>query len=340
MRKTVNLKYLFDRPRKDHPWKETFSSLNRKKLNHRRSSVLQNFEMDQKVSEDRESFMIGDPELKESDADFDTWKNSQEKYFKKHLCRAGSDTYRSVNRNNRIPDNVLKHKQLVHVTSVNKLILRLSNHTSVHERRFREITGFSFKAFQNKKSLNFDKVQELTENIGRKQDGVSDFARLILKSSAHNQPPWWACFAQDVSHCIKNKEWNLLVRKLGLGHYEKNETILIWIYPAKIAGSFYRPTVIESNCDPYHFPLTDHIEQETMPLVKNAKTGISEIVHNPVDPKYIGECRFWIGRITENIKDDVHDNVEQYRKLHWKRLKKRYSDNPGIKLWIARHNYD
>lgn len=337
----IPVKYLFDRPRSSHPWENSFFS-DRGKLEDWKLAVLNNYEMDSRVSQDREDFMFEKDASLRNDPGFDGWGRLQNNYFVGNLCQSCSDipiadTYHDANSSNRIPNWDLKNKMLVHVTSIDKYIVRIA-HTA-QNRRFKEITGLSLTDFQRKKELNLDSVRQLAANIARSDRITRDFSEFLLKSLGPTQPPWWACFAQDVSQFIRNREWDMLVRMLGLGFFESGETLLIWVYPAKILNHFYRPTTIESACNHCHFAVSVNIKHDrTMPLLTAAKGGVREILHEPIDPKYINECNFWIGVVTEQIRDDASDQIMQYRDSHWKRLIKSHSKNRNIKSWIDRHH--
>jgi hypothetical protein len=64
---------------------------------------------------------------------------------------------------------------------------------------------------------------------------------------------------------------------------------VVWVYPVRAAGPLYRPTVLEANDSPYHFPSPPGLEHGvTMPL-RTDLPACREVIHPPLRGRSVVE---------------------------------------------------
>jgi hypothetical protein len=172
---------------------------------------------------------------------------------------------------------------------------------------FRDITGLMLpqkptgttiweqEAFSQEVDKIADKVQQ------RGPDKVRELAGLLCDTLGETQPPWWACFAEEVKRFIDHGNWTSLCRALGLGHLEIGHWLLTWRYELNSAGPLYRPTVVESNKNPFHFPsLPASSYGITMPL-DETYSACREVLHPPLfGEAAINSCTGGLCKIAES----------------------------------------
>jgi hypothetical protein len=289
-----NLCFIMDRPTAKHRWQTAFQGMDNSNDVTRRA-VCGNWRMDHRVSSAREQDMLNKPSFHGNPDEEEWWKQTHE-YFSHAICLpafSGVSGLRSayteaVNANNLVALRAIPgHDQLIHVSSLNNILWRLVGaeySTAALKLNFRDITGFLLPqkpigAMTWDFSLEVDRIVDSVQQKG--PDKVCELAGLLCDSLGETQPPWWSCFAEEVKPFIDQKDWTALCRALGLGHFEKGHWVLVWRYEINSVGPLYRPTVVESNKNPFHFPsLPSSSYGVTMPL-ELAYSACREVLHPP-----------------------------------------------------------
>ena len=159
------------------------------------------------------------------------------------------------------------HDQLIHVKSLNNILWRLTGaeHASGSlSRRLRTITGQGLP--ERKTSVGVlgrqgfvDQVDVIARNVQQRgPNAVKELAGLLCEVLGNTQPPWWACFFQEVRPWLNKADWLAMCQLLGLGHLLSDSSsghwLLVWRYAVHTAYPLYRPTVVEANDNPFHCP--------------------------------------------------------------------------------------
>jgi len=346
------LSFIMDRPKATHPWQTAFQSMDNSPDPTRRA-VCGNWRMDYRISAAREQKMLNNPSFRGNPDEEEWWKQIHE-YFSHAICQPavpGASGVRSaytetVNSNNLVAPRIIPgHDQLIHISSLNNMLWRLSSAeyaTADLKLNFRDITGLMLPQKpigstiweQQAFSQEVDRIAESMQQQGLEK--VRELSGLLCDTLGETQPPWWACFAEEVKLLLDQRNWTALCRALGLGHLEKGHWILIWRYEINSTGSLYRPTVVESNKNPFHFPsLPTSSYGITMPL-DEIYSACREVLHPPLfGDVAVNACTGELGKIADSPVVD-YNNIIHLRKKHREHLGLECTDN-NDDLWLQRH---
>lgn len=344
--------FIMDRPKSTHPWLEAFQSMDGSPDLTRRA-VCSNWRMDHRISIAREQKILETPGFRDNPDEEEWWKTTH-KYFSQAIClpvspgRSGlrsayAETY---NDNNLISSrSIPNHEQLIHISSLNNILWRLAGaeySTADLKLSFRDITGLMLpqkptgSTIWEQRSFNneVDRIAERVQQQG--SDNVRTLAGLLCDTLGSTQPPWWACFAEEVKQFQNQKDWTALCKALGLGHIEVGHWLIIWKYEINSAGNMYRPTVVESNKNPFHFPSYPTSSYGiTMPL-EESYSACREVLHPPLfGEAAINACTGELGLVEDSPFVD-YNNIKQLREKHRERLASECTDT-NDNLWLQRH---
>ncbi|MBF0175155.1 MAG: hypothetical protein HQL83_17230 [Magnetococcales bacterium] len=358
--------HVFDRPRDHHPWEEAFQELLPLKGSAHYTEfslhvLSRNWGMDHRVPIEREQEMLQCPTFREK-SDGSRWKPQIVTYYQEQICRPSrlpttgttpplppSATVAPTNQTNRIQVDLPSHERLIHVASLNAILWRLNTsetgQTILFRERFRKRVGLPFpeipdngdrwQGFKSRIDDLADHLQESTEGRATIQKMAGD----LIHALGARQPPWWAGILSEASPFLERHDWTGLSRVLGLGHIEEGEWLLVWNYSVDDAGPLYRPTVVEANDSPYHFPSPPgSIFGITMPLDDKKTQGLRELLHPPlIKDRAEACCTGTLGRIDVPPVTPSVANLRQLRQDHWNRLKSTFKQDASIR-WIERHS--
>lgn len=344
--------FIMDRPKVNHPWQTAFQSMDNSPDPTRRA-VCGNWRMDHRISASREQKMLENPCFRGNPDEEEWWKQTH-KYFSHAICMPASPSASGLrsaytdtfNANNLVAARAIPgHDQLIHISSLNNILWRLASaeYASADLKlNFRDITGLMLPQKptgttiweQQAFSQEVDRIAERVQQEG--PDKARYLAGLLSDALGNNQPPWWACFAEEVKRFIDQEDWTALCRALGLGHLEIGHWLLIWKYEINSAGSLYRPTVIESNKNPFHFPSPPTSSYGiTMPL-EETYSACREVLHPPLSgDAAVKACTGELGKIADSPVVD-YNSIIRLRRKHRERLGSECTDN-NDDLWLQRH---
>lgn len=342
-----------DRPRSTHVWKAAFESMDTS-ADPTRRCVGGNWRMDHRVSVQREDKMLADSCLRGS-VDEEEWWGQMHKYFSQAICLPASlgvtgaiSAYaETFNANNLLsPRAIPGHDQLIHVASLNNMLWRLAGAeyaTADLKLDFMDITDFALPqrpmgATAWDQAEFSRQVDQIAENILLKgPDKVRELAGLLCDTLGDTQPPWWACFAEEVRSYVDDGDWTALCRALGLGHLEAGHRLMTWRYEIGLAGPLYRPTVVDSNRNPFHFPSQPSSACGiTMPLDESFP-ACREVLHQPLRGEAAAKsCTGELGKIADSPIVD-YNKIVHLRKKHRERLEAECTEDRD-RLWLQRHD--
>jgi len=168
-------------------------------------------------------------------------------------------------------------------------------------------------------------------------------AGLVSATLGPNEPHWWAAFAYEVDDAIAGTDWTEAAIRLGLGHLPTGDWMLAWRYAPQEAGPLYRPTVLETADNSFHFPSPPGTGYGiTMPLA-DGRAAVRELIHAPLKGDACAlACVGRLGRIerppiTVNTDNELRDWYRLRRQAHRRHLGE--SANDSITHWIARHRH-
>jgi len=354
--------YVFDRRKAKHPWHQAFDDLASGDLaaDSTRRFVVANWRMDHRVSRPREDDLLAAPELSLPSSGKDWWQG-RGNYCQRALCQPtspGAAGRRSAyleppNASNVIPrGRIPGHEQLIHVGSLNAILWRLTSaqHPAVSLKlRFFDVTGrslptrpagtgaSSWSAF----SAEADAVAEAVNRRGL--DAVKELAGLVTEALGDTQPPWWAGFAQELAPLVDASDGTGLSRALGLGHLDAGEWLFVWRYEVALVylsepdAELYRPTVVEANDSPYHFPSPPSYGYGiTMDLGSPRPGACREVIHPPLLGRLAADaCVSELCRVANAPLVD-HNQLSALREDH-RRCIERDHPRPEDTGWIERH---
>lgn len=334
--------WIFDRlALSDHPWSKGMSGLEMDD-DAGRKALCGNWRMDHRVSKLREQNMLGShhfPGRPVGEELLEQWSA---------YCRYVNIEH--LNENNLIKNPAVSFDQLVHVGSFNRILWELGGAEYGSPNAF----GIEFQQITNctvpkrkvsetyKDSMSFNKqVDDLVDDLQKRGKGVvKEMSGLLCDVLASLPRPWWACFAEELTPYIQSGDWAGLCKTLGLGHFMENEWVLIWQYDVGSVRDLYRPTVIEADVSPYHYPSPPSSQYGiTMPLGQGLPI-CREVVHRPLTgTSAIDACTGELCKIqgypTENYGH--HEDVPRLRCNHRDRLESEFTSDVD-QDWIERHN--
>ena len=169
-------------------------------------------------------------------------------------------------------------------------------------------------------------------------------ARLLCDALGRFQPPWWACFAAEAAPLLSASDATSLCQALGLGHIEVGEWLLVWRYDLDVLRRLYpgmplfRPTVVEANDSPCHFPPPPGYRYGiTMPLAGAGRGALREVIHPPLFEDAAGDaCTGSLLRVATPPLAD-HNELPNLRAAHRRRLLADFG-GPHTQGWLDRHS--
>ena len=340
---------LFDREAGDHAWVSALGELD-EHADVGRRAVAKNWRMDGRVAADREAGLLAVPDFAglSSASDGEDWWTARQKAFESRLCRPPehSDALAAPNANNRIaPDALAPHQHLVHVASLQAVLWRLTAEDD-RELSFRWflLTGRPFElpvGDSRDWSTFVPRVNSIWQTIEAQGKEVQqELAGLLCERLGRTEPLWWACLAHEVRPFLEEEDAIGLARALGLGHLRAGERLIVWRYEVSDLrrafgpSALVRPTAIEANDNPYHFPgsVADPLGI-TMPLSKRG--GCRELLHPPLRGQLaIDACLPPALLLESDTLPDWQQRLPTLRKRHRKRLA---WESTALAAWLDRH---
>lgn len=349
--------YLFDQPRDDHPWLDALSELDHDSAIGEQQ-VTANWRMDHRVAPFREEALLapgGFPPV--TDSGGKPFREARRKYFEQCLCRpvgtgSGSEPpayLADANRDNRVPAyRVSPNHHLLHLVSLNALLRRALLGAYEDYDLKKEIKANIGQRLPAKvvpakvKGIVEDLVTSLSaQNATEKSKSIRRLARCISDTLGPTEPHWWAAFAYEVEEHLQGGDWTEAAILLGLGHLNKGDWLMAWRYSPQVAGPLYRPTVLETNDNGFHFPSPpDENYGITMPLAEG-RPLVRELVHAPLKGDICAEsCIGRLGRIGGPFVDVEEDKMNAWyrsrRESHRQRLHESLATAP-VRDWVRRH---
>jgi hypothetical protein len=336
--------WVFDRAHATHPWRRAFEEMRSFPVADRRWAVALNWRMDHRVSADREHLDLAKCGCFQPDGDAEAWWASRYLYFVEEICRpntpdaAGkvSAYCRPLNGTNLIPARAAGFDQLVHVGSLNSILRRVSrgDGAAVADVALRRLAGRGLpaKPLGSSDMAWFDRqTDDLARALqDRGEQVVRQAAGLLLDALGEREPPWWACFAQEIHEVIESGGAAELSAALGLGHLQEGAWLVVWRYRVEDVAPLYRPTAVEANDSPYHFPSPPGYSFGiTMPACR-------EVIHRPLRGAVAAaSCTGKLLRL-EKFAPFTHNEFAALRAGHRERLRREFATD-GIDPWIGRH---
>lgn len=350
------IQWVFDRQvLPSNPWFKAINDLEvDKKID--RKALCSNWRMDHRVSKSREKSMLDSSEFT-GQPDGEEFIKQIQSYFYSALCRPFQTNtgeqpvyLETHNDSNRVQNKIPPFDLLIHVGSLNGILWRLSGNESsgganLFGMEFEQITNCSLpirmpgETAGNRPFFN-SRVDAVVESlIGKGEEAIKQFGGLLCDSLGINQPHWWACFAEEVNKYIQSEDWSSLCKALGVGHLAENEWIIIWQYEVSDAKSLFRPTVVEANTSPYHYPSPPSSQFGiTMPLGVDLP-NCREVIHPPLfAPLATETCTGKLCKIQGFPSDNFshQKDIPSFRDSHRRRLKQEFADAKD-QNWFERH---
>lgn len=344
---------VFDRDREGHPWESAFEEL-RRSSDLGRFWVAANWRADHRVPEERETRELGKEGPFGAIADAEDWWEAQGQYFTEETCRpseAGSSGVisaylRSPNRHNLVAAPPADFDRLIHVASLNSLLFRVSSGAAAEQTadlklEVLNILGHAWPFETTLSSLSEDFLRA-TDGLVRElqvrgEDSIRRLAGLLVDRMGAREPPWWACFSQEVEGLLFKGDGARLCSALGLGHRRDGEWLLIWHYPVADAGPLYRPTVLEAYDSPYHHPSPPGYPLGiTMPL-ETDQPACREVLHRPLHgASAVQWCTGELLRLENFSGRGDRSRLAELRLGHRQRLRREFPA-AGLDAWLSRH---
>jgi hypothetical protein len=339
--------FVFDRDGADHPWERALREL-AAGPDVRRHAVAENWRMDHRVSRDRETEDLLGCGCFAADHGAAEWLAALYTYFRSRICQSSdpageprSAYLHSWNTSNLV-SGVARFDRLCHVGSLRAIVSRLLDNGIWADAAadLSEEIGVSLP----EKPLGETDAFWLDRAVGRFADSlavrgetaVRKAARTLLEALGPTEPPWWACFAEEVQPQIDAGTAAGLCEALGLGHRWAGEWLIVWSYPVSDAGPLYRPTVAEATDSPFHHPSPpEYGFGVTMPLDPGRGT-CREVLHRPLrGPAAEAGCT---GRLLflEDFPPMEDTRLMELRRTHRDRLRSEFGAD-ALTAWFDRH---
>jgi hypothetical protein len=339
--------FVFDRDGTGHPWSVFFGELE-SGPEERPRALAENWRMDHRVSRDREREDLLASGLFDGAGSGTDWCSALRTYFRLRLCQPSSpdaaprSAYLNDDNSSNLVRGVLPFDRLCHVGSLREIVRRvLTGSTAADaDAELEEATGIPLpeKPAGERDPLWLDRgVDRFALRLAeRGEAAVRAAARILLDELGPSEPPWWACFAEEVQPLIDARDATGLCEALGLGHRWGGEWLLVWAYPVADAGPLYRPTVAEANDSPFHFPSPPGFSLGiTMPL-DPARPTCREVVHRPLRGETAAAGCTGILLFLENFPPLADTGLMELRRKHHDRLRTEFGTE-AVKAWLDRH---
>jgi hypothetical protein len=342
---------IFDRENAGHPWNQAFDDLSSSDdPTHR--AVRESWSMDHRVSGPREAAMLESGLFSESPNGQEWLAEERWNHFLTRICRPGTAddsgpaTETTAHFNANISARPAAKDRLVHAESLRGALRLIDNlgrasEDGEFERGLKRLCGRPFPRRRPEEGVDgyrafCDRVDEVAAALGAAgPDGIRSLAGLACRTLAPTQPCWWACFADEVRSWLDADEGGSLCLALGLGHIDEGDWLLVWHYEVWQAGPLYRPTVIEANASPFHFPSPPRVAYGvTMPLDERLP-ACREVLHSPLKGELASECCTGTLLRVENLGRLARARISPLRKGHRQRLTQDFGDR--AQPWLARH---
>jgi hypothetical protein len=315
----------------------------------RRWAVAANWRMDHRVFAGRESRDLLAFPLFASPGNAGEWWTARHLYFKSEICLPSvappgvkiSSFCRPTNDGNLCSTRATGFDRLVHVGSLNAILGRIID--SLKGKNF-EDASIGFKQFASGRGLpslrsqldrDISGLAAILANQGSRT--VQQAAGFLVNLLGDTEPPWWACYEEEVEAVLDSGNATDLCAALGLGHLGTVETYLLaWIYRSDEALPLYRPTAVEANDSPYHFPSPPGYDRGiTMPL-SSGMSACREVLHRPLRGVLAAErCTGQIIPLRTSMAK-TSDELATLRAAHWARLREEFYTD-GLEPWLQRH---
>ena len=317
--------------------------------------------MDHRVDGEREEALLRAPEYS-VDPIGEEWCHQRYNYFERAIrrptypgpwgpCSAYLDP---PNRANAVDQRTVPgHEQLIHVASLNRILRRLASgeyETGEARLRFLELTGHTLPTRPPGAGVDpalwKQQVDEIVEETTKRGPAtVCELASVLCDSLGQLQPPWWACFAAEAAPLLVTGDATSLCQSLGLGYLEAGEWLVVWRYEVRLLGYLYpgvplfRPTVVEANDSPYHYPPPPSYRYGvTMPVSSANRGAFREVLHPPLFGSAAGDsCTGSLLQVATVPLAD-HNELPRLRAAHRKRLLTEYGGSE-TRGWLARHTH-
>lgn len=343
--------WIFDRADGPHPWAQALDEMERHPEAEERA-VAGSWRMDHRVSLDREQDTLGSAPFSTPPPNGSAWKGQVNAYFRAAMCRPsaspeghdGPVCFTATNHNNRLPgQSVPGHDQLIHLGSLGSLlrfVFREENRPELVRMEFRSAFGLvppqpSRAATAGPGPSSGNDLDGFVDQMGKLPlERRRKALEMLLEALGNTQPPWWAAYAEDLRPWLQDQDPLVLCQALGLGHFQAGEWVLAWRYPlAQVDGPMVRPTVLEANLNPYHFPSPpDYAYGVAMPLAPGLRR-CREVLHAPLPSSRAVQA--WDGEFRRLGSFPVAEPLADLRARHKTKLGMEFKHS--AKPWLERH---
>lgn len=328
--------FIFDRDGISHPWERALRELGIGDV--RRRSLAESWRMDHRVSAEREAEDLLACGCFASGCDAEDWLRGLQHYFQARICQscnpAGgprSAYLHPFNALNRVTE-VAPFDRLCHVGSIQTMVGRVLSGGFLADvaADLADEVGLAFP------ETSADVDHFATALAGRGEEEVRRAVRILLGGLGETEPPWWACFADEVQALLDTGEAAGICSALGLGHRWQGEWLVVWTYPVSDAGPLYRPTVVEARDSPFHYPSPPEYGLGiTMPLDPDQPT-CREVLHRPLRGRAAEEGCTGKLLLLENYPEVEDTWLEALRRHHRERLRSEFG-TAALAAWLDRH---
>ncbi|HKH49888.1 MAG TPA: hypothetical protein VKM72_34980 [Thermoanaerobaculia bacterium] len=339
--------FVFDRDGADHPWERALREL-AAGPDERRRAVAENWRMDHRVTLERENEDLLACGYFTAHEGAEEWRRALYAYFRLRLCQPSDpsseprSSYLHACNTSNLVSGLASFDRLCHVGSLQAIVGRVlaGGAAADAEASLVDELGVSIpeKLPGEAEPLWLGRaVGRFAELLmDRGEAAVRTAARILLEALGPAEPPWWACFAEEVQPQIDTGTAAGLCEALGLGHRWAGEWLIVWSYPVSDAGPLYRPTVAEATDSPFHYPSPPEFGFGiTMPL-DSAHGTCREVLHRPLrgsaaEAGCTGKLLF-----LEDFPPMADTRLMELRRIHRDRLRSELGTD-ALTAWLDRH---
>ena len=340
--------WIFDRDQPAHPWHRALQELCEPAAD-MRWLVGTNWRMDHRVSEAREDDLktthfatVGGKE---------EWWEALAGYFRGELCLPClasapppiSALIRTNNANNLIPVLAPHFDRLVHVASLSNILRRVARGPLAADVSSRLIRiagrGLPVRPVGPVDPATWfpGAVRELAVSLERRgSDAIRMAAGVLADALGETEPFWWACFADEVKIPLRTRDSAELCARLGLGHLRSGDWLLVWSYTVGEAEPIYRPTAVEANDSPYHFPSPPDYEFGITMSLNIAAGACREVVHRPLKGTATSKYSVLLLELNGFNPAISSEDIAKLRATHASHLRHEFPA-PETLEWLDRH---